>query len=349
MKIVSVVAIITAFSFLSACTMVKQTTGANDGESTAQSESEAAQAEVAPAVDRTGKVISGDFPFEKKFVEVDGSKIAYVDEGNGPVVLFLHGNPTSSYLWRNIIPYVSDDHRAIAVDLIGMGDSDKPDIGYTFGEHAQYIDGFIDALGLSDITLVIHDWGSVIGMRYARLNPDNVKAMAFMEAIVAPAFPVPTYEALGPEFSEFMQGVRTEGVGEDMILHNNIFVEVMLPSQVVRPLGKTEMAAYRKPFQTPESRLPTLQWPRELPIAGEPVASVNAVNANSAWLKESELPKLLIHSVPGGIGVTEYVAYMRENLTNLDIVEAGPGYHFLQEDQPHVIGQAISNWLEDIE
>lgn len=300
-------------------------------------------------VDQTGKVISPEFPFEKKFVEVNGSNMAYVDEGEGPVVLFLHGNPTSMYLWRNIIPYVTDNHRAIAVDLIGMGDSDKPDIGYTFGENAEYIDGFIEALELKDITLVIHDWGSVIGMRYARLNPDNVRAVAFMEAIVTPGFPVTDYVDMGPEVGEFMRNVRTDGLGEEMILEGNFFVEGMLPAQVVRGLTEEEMAVYRKPFPTPESRLPTLQWPRELPIAGGPSETVEAVIANGTWLESSTIPKLFLYSVPGTIATAEYIEHMRSNLSNLTVVEAGPGLHFLQEDQPHMIGAAISDWLEGVE
>jgi len=191
-----------------------------------------------------GLSISSEFSFDKKTIDVMGSNIAFVDEGSGPVVLFLHGNPTSSYLWRNVIPYVTDGYRAVAPDLIGMGDSDKPNIKYTFEEHAAFLDGFIDELALKDISLVVHDWGSALGMRYARLNPSNVKAMAFMEAIVPPALPVASYEDMG-ETGELFRTLRTPGKGEAMVLEGNFFVEEVLPN--------------RAPYTTTESRLPTLQ------------------------------------------------------------------------------------------
>jgi haloalkane dehalogenase len=199
-----------------------------------------------------GLAISGDFPFIKKRIEIDGSNMAYVDEGEGQPVLFLHGNPTSSYLWRNVIPYVTEGYRAIAPDLMGMGDSDKPDIGYTFKEQARYLDRFIEALNLKNIVLVIHDWGSALGMRFARINQGNVAAMVFMEAIVKPSFPAPGYEALGPQAGEMFKALRTDGVGEEMILERNFFVEEVLRKfGVMRQLTDVEMAAYRAPFPTP--------------------------------------------------------------------------------------------------
>jgi len=290
--------------------------------------------------------ISAEFPFTKKYVRVNGSNMAYVDEGTGPVVLFIHGNPTSSYLWRNIIPYVAGDHRAIAVDLIGMGDSDKPDIEYSFEDHAQYLDGFIEELDLKDVTLVIHDWGSALGMRYARLNESNVRALAFMEAIVPPALPAPSYEAMGAEAGDMFRSLRTAGVGEKMVLEGNFFVEVILPKfGVMRSLGEEEMAAYRKPFTTPKSRIPTLMWPREVPIGGSPADTTKVITDNGKWLLDTELPKLYFFATPGAINPPAVVEFLRAKLKNLDSVDLGKGLHFVQEDHPHQIGTALAQWL----
>jgi len=293
-----------------------------------------------------GLAISADFPFQKKSAPVLGSTIAYVDEGEGPVVLFLHGNPTSSYLWRNIIPHVvAAGYRAIAPDLIGMGDSGKPAIGYTFDEHAAYLDGFIEATELKNMVLVVHDWGSALGMRYARLNPDNVRALAFMEAIIPPAFPVDSYERMGPA-GELFKALRTEGVGEKMVLENNFFVEELLAKTgVARGLTEAEMAFYRAPYLTPESRLPTLQWPREIPIAGTPKATFDAITANGEWLTESDIAKLFFYATPGAISRPPVVQWIKENVPNLETRFVGQGNHFLQEDHPEIIGTGIADWL----
>ena len=290
--------------------------------------------------------ISPDFPFEKRFVEVAGASMAYVDEGAGQPVLFLHGNPTSSYLWRNIIPFVTGGYRAIAPDLIGMGDSDKPDIGYTLEDHVRYVDGFIAALGLEDIVLVVHDWGSVIGMRHARLTDGRVAAMAFMEAIVPPGMPAPSYDAMGPEVGALFRNLRTPGVGEEMVLEGNFFVEEILPQfGVLREMTEAEMAVYRAPFPTPESRLPTLQWPREIPIGGEPAYATEQVVANGEWLAATEIPKLLFYAEPGALMPEPVVTAMAAGLSNLEIRFLGAGLHFLQEDHPHLIGQGLADWL----
>jgi haloalkane dehalogenase len=292
-----------------------------------------------------GLPISAEFPYEKAFVEVEGSRIAHVDEGEGRPVLFLHGNPTSSYLWRNVIPYVTDDYRAIAPDLIGMGDSGKPDIGYTFEDHARYVDGFISALGLEDIVLVVHDWGSALGMRYARLNPDNVAGLAFMEAIVPPVLPAPGYEAMPPDMAEFFRTLRSPQ-GEELVLEQNWFVEVVLPEMgVLREMTEAEMNAYRAPFPTPESRLPILQWPREIPIAGEPAFATAEVEANGEWLQTSPLPKLLFHAEPGMLFTAPVVEQVTATVPNLEVRFLGVGTHYLQEEHPHLIGQGLADWL----
>ena len=274
-----------------------------------------------------GIPISPEFSYIKKTIPVFGSNIAYVDEGSGPVVLFLHGNPTSSYLWRNVIPHVvKAGYRAIAPDLIGMGDSGKPKIGYTFKDHADYLDAFIKATGLSDVTLVVHDWGSALGMRYARLNPENIRALVFMEAIIPPAFPAASYDTLG-EAGKLFKAFRTKGVGEDMILANNFFVEELLPNMGVA-LGLTdkEMVHYRAPFPTPESRLPTLQWPRELPIAGSPKATHKVIIANGKWLTGTNIPKLYFYASPGALNPAPVVQWILANVPNL-------------------IGTGIADWL----
>ncbi|WP_299685423.1 haloalkane dehalogenase [uncultured Tateyamaria sp.] len=293
-----------------------------------------------------GGTPSADMPFEKKSVAVNGSSMTYVDEGTGPVVLFLHGNPTSSYLWRNIIPYVTDTHRAIAVDLIGMGDSDKPDIDYTFADHAAYLDGFIDALGLRDITLVIHDWGSVLGMRYARLNENNVRAVAFMEAGIPPGLPAPSLEAMGEPSAQLFAMLRSPA-GEQAVLQGNFFVEEVLGKlAVVTPLSDAVMEHYRAPFPTPASRKPTLVWPRQIPIAGEPADTADVITANGAWLYATDMPKLMLHVAPGALMPPPVVEYVKANAANLEDVFLGPGVHFVQEDHPDAIGRALRDWID---
>ncbi len=296
---------------------------------------------------------SADMPFEKKYVDVNGSKMAYVDEGTGPVVLFLHGNPTSSYLWRNIIPFVLDNipavttqYRAIAPDLIGMGDSDKPDIDYTFADHAAYLDGFIETLGLQDITLVIHDWGSVLGMRYARLNEDNVKAVAFMEAGIPPALPAPSLEAMG-EPSAQLFGMLRSPAGEEAVLQGNFFVEEVLGKMAVAtPLSQEVLDNYRAPFPTPDSRKPTLVWPRQVPIAGEPADTAAVITANGEWLYSTDMPKLMLHVAPGALMPPPVVEYVKANASNLEDVFLGAGVHFVQEDHPEAIGRALRDWID---
>ncbi len=300
----------------------------------------------AATVEPYGLPISSGDPFNKKTASIMGSTIAYVDEGEGPVVLFLHGNPTSSYLWRNIIPHVvAAGYRAVAPDLIGMGDSGKPDIRYTFEDHAAYLDAFIDSAGLKDVTLVLHDWGSGLGMRYARLNTDNVRAVAFMEAIIPPAFPAPSYEALG-EAGGLFKALRTDGVGEDMVLKNNFFVEDVLPKMgVARGLSDAEMEHYRAPYKTEQSRLPTLQWARELPIGGQPESTQNAITANGEWLTQSNIPKLFFYASPGAINPAPVVQWVIANVPNLETRFVGTGLHFLQEEHPELIGTGIADWL----
>ncbi|MBI3453189.1 MAG: haloalkane dehalogenase [Rhodospirillales bacterium] len=274
-----------------------------------------------------------------------GARMHYVEEGIGDPILFIHGNPTSSYLWRNIIPHVSSQGRAIAVDLIGMGKSDKPDIDYRLVDHIRYLEGFIEALGLKNLTLAIHDWGSVLGMHYARRHAGNVKAIAFMEAIVPPAAPLPDYAALGPGAGKFFHDVRTPGLGEKMILEQNMFVEALMPQAgIVRELTAPEREVYRAPFSSPMSRKPTLVWPREVPIAGEPADTTAIVIANGEWLHATDIPKLFLYAAPGAFGSPKLAAYFAANLKNIETAYVGMGVHFIQEDQPEAIGRALADW-----
>ena len=294
-----------------------------------------------------GPAISAEFPYEHRMVEVLGSRIAYVDEGEGDPILFIHGNPTSSYLWRNVMPYVEGQGRVIAVDLIGMGNSDKPDIGYTFQDHYAHVEGFVDALGLRNITFVIHDWGSALGLYYAAQHSDNVRAVAMMEAIVPPVFPIPSYDAMPEDFRALFQAFRDPVQGRELIVEQNFFVEQLLPQSVLRPLGEAEMAAYRAPFAEPASREPVFVWPNELPIGGEPARNLPVIEAIGGWLMTAEQPKLLLYASPGALTPPEVAAWMAENFANLETRFIGNAAHYIQEDQPEAIGRNLSDWLRD--
>lgn len=292
----------------------------------------------------TNKSISADFPFESHFVEVHGSQMHYVDVGQGDPVLFLHGNPTSSYLWRNIIPYLSDRARCIAPDLIGMGKSDKPDIPYRFTDHYKYIRGFIEVLGLKNITLVIHDWGSGLGFHYAMQNQDNVKGIAFMEAIIRPM----SMSAMPFPFGLFFQLFRTPSVGEFMNGRLNFFVTQILSRATVRSLSDAEKKYYAAPYPDYASRKPVWQWPREIPFDGKPADNHAIIESYWNQLQQSQLPKLLLYATPGGIIPEATVPELKEKLQNLTTEHIGAGIHYVQEDNPHGIGEAIQKWYETL-
>jgi haloalkane dehalogenase len=286
--------------------------------------------------------VSEKYPFESKYIEVLGSKMHYVGVGSGPPILFLHGNPTSSYLWRNIIPHVTSLGRCIAPDLMGMGKSDKPDIEYSFFDHASYVEAFIEKMGLKNLTLVFHDWGSAIGFRYAMNHESNVRALAFMEAII---MPMPSWDLFPEDFRKIFQAFRTPDVGQDLIINKNIFVENVLPGGIVRKLSEEEMNHYREPFKNPASRKPVWRWPNEIPIEGHPPDVTVAVDAYNKKLTESDLPKLLFHAEPGAIMPKPVVEWCKENLKNLKTVDIGEGIHFVQEDNPDLIGSELAKWL----
>jgi haloalkane dehalogenase len=289
--------------------------------------------------------ISADFPFESNYVEVLGSKMHYIDEGSGDPVLFLHGNPTSSYLWRNIVPHISSSNRCIAPDLIGMGKSDSPDIEYRFFDHVGYLDGFIEELGLEDLVLVIHDWGSALGFHYARRHQDNVRGLAFMEAILAP---LPDWDIWPEAGRRIFKGFRTPDVGWDLIVNRNFFVERILPSSVTRQLSEEEMDHYREPYLDPPSRKPLWRWPNEIPIEGEPADVLQVVNEYNEWLRNTDLPKLLFYAHPGFLLTEPLVEWCKDSLSNLKMVDIGEGIHFIQEDNPHLIGEELDRWMKGI-
>ena len=292
-------------------------------------------------------MISAEERYAKRSISVKGLAMACVDEGAGAPIVFLHGNPTSSYLWRNIIPHLAGQGRCVAPDLLGMGDSQKlPQSGpesYTFAQHREYLDLLLDELQLgSEVTLVVHDWGSALGFDWANRHRERVKGIAYMEALVAPV----TWAQWPKPMRQLFQAFRSPA-GEKLVLEQNIFVEQVLPQSVLRGLGEAEMAVYRRPFaEAGESRRPTLTWPRQIPIEGEPEEVVRIVSDYSAWLSQSPLPKLFVNAKPGAIlrGELRELCRSWPNTTEVTV----PGTHFIQEDSPEEIGRAISEWLRGI-
>jgi haloalkane dehalogenase len=285
--------------------------------------------------------ISSDFPFESHFAEVHGSRMHYIEEGMGDPVLFLHGNPTSSYLWRNIIPWVSGKRRCIAPDLIGMGLSDKPKLQYKFEDHYRYVSGFIEKMELRDITLVVHDWGSGLGFHYASLHPENIKGIAFMEVLLFPA----SWKHFPRDFKMGFKLMRTPYVGWFLISVMNVFIKQILPQATHRTLTDEEMEAYKTPFPTIASRKPLREFPREIPIDGKPARMQKIVSEYGQKIQKSTYPKLLLYANPGGLVTAREVEWCKTHLKNLTTVDLGPGIHFVQEDHPHEIGKAVAEWL----
>ncbi|MEV0258999.1 haloalkane dehalogenase [Streptomyces sp. NPDC050732] len=265
------------------------------------------------------------------------------DRGRGePVVVFLHGNPTSSYLWRSVIPQVSSRWRCLAPDLIGMGRSGKPDIGYRFTDHARYLDAWFDTLGLDRVVLVVHDWGGALGFDWAARHPGRVTAAVFMETVIRPF----TWDDFPDHARTVFGTARTPGAGEEMFLDQSAFIEQMLPALTLRTFTAEELDTYRAPYREREHRLPTLMWARELPIEGEPADVTARVEQFDTWLADStDVPKLLLTFDPGLIMAPQMIDWCRHNVTALDIQHIGPGVHFVQEDQGPAIGAAITTWL----
>jgi haloalkane dehalogenase len=288
------------------------------------------------------ETISADFPFASRYAEVHGARMHYVEQGEGEPILFLHGNPTSAYLWRNIIPHLSSRARCIAPDLIGMGKSDRPDLEYRFVDHARYVDGFIETLDLQNVTLVLHDWGSALGFHYAARHPNNVRGLAFMEAIVKTF----SWAEFPSDWKTGFKLMRAPVMGWLMVSVMNAFVKKVLPSAVVRDLSAEEKRRYAEPFPTVASRRPVLRWPREIPIDGAPADTHRIVSDYSGWLQATDLPKLLFYAHPGGIIGEAGLTWCRENIKGLETVDIGPGIHYLQEDAPDLIGRELAAWYK---
>jgi len=284
--------------------------------------------------------ISAEDNHPRSRVNVLDSEMSYVTVGNGHPIVFLHGNPTSSYLWRNVIPHVSNLGWCLAPDLVGMGRSAaSPNRAYRFLDHARYLDAWFEALDLRrNVTLVLHDWGSALGFHWASRHSERVRAIAYMESIVQPR----DWEDLPPSRAPIFRDLRSEK-GERMILEENAFIEVLLPKLIIRPLTRTEMDAYRRPFIDPKSRWPMLVWPRELPIAGEPADVVRIVENYGQWILQTPLPKLFFNAEPGSLSIGRAREFCR-SLPNQQEVTVR-GIHFIQEDNPDQIGSALARFV----
>lgn len=278
-------------------------------------------------------------------MQVLDSTMHYEDSGYGDPIVFLHGNPTSSYLWRKVIPQVTNQGRCLAPDLIGMGRSGKPDIGYRFVDHARYLQAWFEALDLERVVLVGHDWGGALGFDWAARHADRVAGIAFMETIVRPL----GWDDFPPEIRELFGAFRRAGEGEALVIDANVFIETVLPASMRRTLTPEEHDAYRAPFRDPADRRPLLAWPREIPIDGEPADVAARVASYSKWLQRSHaVPKLLLTFEPGAVMTKALVDWCRNNITDLDIRHVGSGLHFVQEDHGPAIGRAIADWINTI-
>jgi haloalkane dehalogenase len=299
--------------------------------------------------EREAGIISATLPYQKQRRRIFGREMAYVEVGQGDPIVLLHGNPTSSYLWRNVLPYLEPLGRCIAPDLIGMGDSDKlPDSGpgsYRFVEQRRYLDALLEGLDVRErVTLVIHDWGSALGFDWANRHREAVKGIAYMEAIVRPQG-WDHWDNMN--MRPLLQALRSEA-GERMVLQDNFFIEKILPGAILRTLSPEEMGEYRRPFAEPgEGRRPTLTWPREIPIEGDPADVHAIVTAYADWLAASDMPKLFLKAEPGALLAAG---------ANLDTARTWPaqtevtvaGIHFVQEDSPDEIGRAIADWMRQL-
>ena len=284
----------------------------------------------------------------KKNMKVFDKNMSYVEMGQGNTILFLHGNPTSSYLWRNIMPYMKEKGRCIAPDLIGMGDSDKLENKsagtYTFIEHRKWLDELLNLLDIGNrVILVVHDWGSALGFDWAKRNQDRVAGIAYMEGIVRP---LKNWDEWPSSSAPIFQGFRSEA-GEKLVMEKNIFVEKVLPGSVLRGLTEEEMEVYRRPFNIPEDRRPTLDWPNQIPIEGHPKDVTEIAKSYSEYLSTSNVPKLFVNAEPGAILVGEQREFCRSWLNQKEITVSGS--HFIQEDSPDLIGKGILDWLLSIQ
>lgn len=276
-------------------------------------------------------------------VELLGSHLHHVEVGTGPVVLFLHGNPTSSFLWRHVLgPVAATGWRCVALDLVGMGRSGKPRLDYRLADHARFLDAWLEAAGIRPHVIVGHDWGAVLAIDLLGRRPESLRGVAFLEGHL---HPIASWDDLDPGARDLFGALRTPSVGERMVFRDNVMIEAVLPAGVMRTLGAEELDAYRRPFLRPEDRLPMLAWTREIPIAGEPAGVVDVVTRNQRTLTTSPVPKLLLHGTPGAVVGEAEVEWCSRHGRALTVTDVGPGIHFLPEDRPDALAAAITHWL----
>jgi len=292
--------------------------------------------------------ISSTTKYTHEYVDILGSQMAYIDVEEGDPILFLHGQPTSSYLWRNVMPHLDGHGRLIAPDNIGFGKSDQPELDYTFGDQYLYLEASIKKLELKNITLVVHDWGSGMGLHYARLYPDNIKGIVTMEALMAPLLSAKTWEDYPKHKAEFSKMIRSEDLGRKTVIEDNWFLEVGVPTSIFRPLDMAAHDEYKKPFPTEKLRIQVYVWPKELPINGEPAETVEVINAYNKWFEETETPWLYLYATSGSQNPPEAADYWEARAKNIQITYIGNGIHYVQEDQPYAIGRAIHDWYRRI-
>lgn len=289
--------------------------------------------------------ISSRCDFESHYLSVNEAKIHYYDEGEGDPILFLHGIPTSAYLWRNILPTLSATARCIAPDLIGMGKSDKPDIAYRIFDHVEFIDAFIRQLGLKNITLVLHGWGSVVGFHYASRHPDNIKGLVFYESHIKP---VKNWRELSLPVQQLASLMRQPEKAKRAVIEQNYLLNRLLPSAILRELLPEEKAEYQAPFQTTESRLPLWQYLHDLPLGNGPEDVVNLIQDYSNFLQKTPIPKLLLYAVPGFMTTIDMVQWAKTHLKNLTLVALDDALHFAQETSPEQFAQAVLKWYQNL-
>lgn len=287
------------------------------------------------------KNTSASNQFQSKLINVKGSKMHYLEIGQGDPVVFIHGIPTSSYLWRKVMPQLADNARCIAVDLIGMGASDKPDIDYRIFDHCDYFDGFMEAMKLKNVTLVLHGWGSVVGFHYAEHHAKNIRALAFYESHVRPTT---DWNMLSLPVQQFASLLNRPGASYRAIVQQNYLIKKLLPAGIVRPLTEEELAEYEKPFPTPESRKPLWQYVQDLPLGKGPSDVVDLLESYSQWLQKSDVPKLMLYAIPGFITTVDTVQWARDHIKNIEIAGLDDALHFAQESIPELFGQALRDW-----
>lgn len=288
--------------------------------------------------------ISADYPFQSNYINVLDSKIHYIDEGKGEPILFLHGIPAWSYTWRNIIPGIAQNARCIAPDLIGLGRSGKPLIDYTLFDHIRYIESFIQALDLKNITLVMHAWGSVIGLDYARRNPTNIKALAFTEAHLRP---VTHHSMVSLPIQELAAITRTKDKGYEAVMKQSYYTKTVLPSTILRRLSPEEMSYYQEPFLEDGSAKPLWQYCQEFPL-GKVTPVTNLISLYSEWLQKTPIPKLMMYSIPGYLTTIETLQWSKEHLPNVKLVDVGDGLHYPQEENPQLMTEELNLWLNEL-